>query len=101
MKTEKIGVWLKLDRYRHPSGVYASRYPQLGLTGYGRSAEDSEKELDSLFRKFISVYTATGQLEARFKQVGLKYHRQIVQEETIGGWEAIASEQAKVLVPQA
>ena len=63
--TGKVFVTVQCATYEHKmDDVFATRMPQLGLTGYGRSKEEAERNCKRLFGTFINAHRRQGDLDA-------------------------------------
>lgn len=71
----KVVVLVTPEISRHQNGdLFAARFPELGLTAYGRTEEQAWEDLKVMYRAFIGELRRKGVLEERLNQVGVKWH---------------------------
>ncbi|MCI0441491.1 MAG: hypothetical protein L0177_20505 [Chloroflexi bacterium] len=71
----KVVVLVTPEVVRHESGdLFAARFPELGLTAYGRTEEQAWDDLKIMCRAFIGELRRRGVLERRLNEVGVRWH---------------------------
>lgn len=71
----KVVVMVSLSVRKHrEEAIFAAGLAELGLTAYGRAAEDAVQAVKILFRKFVEENRSLGVLEERLDQVGVKWY---------------------------
>ena len=55
-------------------GVFAARFPQLGLSAFGNTEEEAIESSKRLFNRFINTYRSAGRLDEVLNLAGVEWH---------------------------
>ena len=61
-------------QHHSEDNVFAARFKQLGLTGYGDTEEEAVDNCKRLFNRFIRTYRATGKLAEVLNRATVEWH---------------------------
>lgn len=74
MNDRKVIVDIKCVIQQHSrDGVFAARFPALGLTGYGATEDEAINSFKVLYKEFINAYRSKGRLSDILNRAGVNW----------------------------
>ena len=73
-RTVVVLLYPEIKKSRLPEPTYAVRYRQLGLTGYGATADEAERSAKELYRVFIQGLRHRGDLEKQLDRSRVEWY---------------------------
>ena len=75
MSDKKVVVLLSLVQLKHKEkALVAARFPELGLTAYGRTETQAEDAVKGVFRRWVEKHREAGVLQQRLEQAGVRWY---------------------------
>ena len=69
----RVIVTSSVTTLKSKDGLYAASFEEMGLTGFGDTAEEASESLKMVFRTFIRTCREQGVLEQNLKRLGVKW----------------------------
>ena len=75
MSERQVVVNVRYVTQQHKDdGVFAARFPQLGLSAFGGTEEEAIENSKRLFNRFINTYRSVGKLEEVLNSADVEWH---------------------------